>query len=571
MTYSRKSRSKDQATSENIQRKQNTTQFVDNRSATHLHQQQQQMMAASSQVTAQRALMSTIIGATSTSHKPLQRAEAEEELQMKTMQRVEEEEPLQGKFETAQLSEEEDPLQGKFETAQLVEEEEPLQGKLETAQLVEEEEPLQGKFETAQLVEEEEPLQGKFETTQRVEEEEPLQGKFETAQRAEEEELVQGKFSNTAEKIQRKENSTANNAGLPDNLKSGIENMSGYSMDDVKVHYNSDKPAQMQAHAYAQGTDIHVAPGQEQHLPHEAWHVVQQKQGRVNPTTQAKGVAINDDVGLEAEADVMGDKAVVLGADNSAAQLKKNDGLGISSEVSQRMVAVAGGQNTFNKKDFTQLAHIDWAMKISGGPLVDLNASISAIGQTDDLHLVQHGGKGEMVHQIKDTPQWKSIGAAEIAQLFIQHLPQDYTGRIRVSSCYSGTLTDISDKDSALVSQIKALLVASQRADLHNVTIVGWNGPTITNINLNSDSGTGAETVDDQQVQYAGALQDQLLDGKYKALKTKWEQDVGKDVRSLDILAAAAAKEFSAFYQEFTEECKKNGLLLNYVESLVIA
>ncbi|MDO8991413.1 MAG: hypothetical protein Q7U83_00020 [Daejeonella sp.] len=28
-----------------------------------------------------------------------------------------------------------------------------------------------------------------------------------------------------------------NNTGLPDNLKSGIENLSGYSMDEVKVHY----------------------------------------------------------------------------------------------------------------------------------------------------------------------------------------------------------------------------------------------------------------------------------------------------------------------------------------------
>ncbi|WP_218043744.1 eCIS core domain-containing protein [Flavobacterium gawalongense] len=71
--------------------------------------------------------------------------------------------------------------------------------------------------------------------------------------------------------IQKKENNT----GLPDNLKAGIENLSDYSMNDVKVHYNSDKPDQLQAHAYAQGTDIHVAPGQEKHLPHEAWHVVQ--------------------------------------------------------------------------------------------------------------------------------------------------------------------------------------------------------------------------------------------------------------------------------------------------------
>ena len=99
----------------------------------------------------------------------------------------------------------------------------------------------------------------------------------------------------------------ANRTGLPDSLKSGIEQLSGYSMDDVKVHYNSGKPAQMQAHAYAQGRDIHLGPGQEKHLPHEAWHVVQQAQGRVRPTMQMKrGVLINDDVGLEREADMMG-------------------------------------------------------------------------------------------------------------------------------------------------------------------------------------------------------------------------------------------------------------------------
>lgn len=104
-----------------------------------------------------------------------------------------------------------------------------------------------------------------------------------------------------------------NNTGLPNQLKSGIERLSGYSMDDVKVHYNSSKPAQLNAHAYAQGTDIHVASGQEKHLPHEAWHVVQQKQGRVQPTRQLKGkVNINDDAGLEREADVMGAKALQM-------------------------------------------------------------------------------------------------------------------------------------------------------------------------------------------------------------------------------------------------------------------
>jgi hypothetical protein len=85
-------------------------------------------------------------------------------------------------------------------------------------------------------------------------------------------------------------------------------------MDHVRVHYNSSQPAQLNALAYAQGSEIHVAPGQEQHLPHEAWHVVQQAQGRVRPTLQLKdGVPVNDDVGLEREADVMGAKALERG------------------------------------------------------------------------------------------------------------------------------------------------------------------------------------------------------------------------------------------------------------------
>jgi len=98
--------------------------------------------------------------------------------------------------------------------------------------------------------------------------------------------------------------------GLPDGLKSGIENLSGYRMDRVRVHYHSSKPAQFHALAYTEGTDIHVAQGQERHLPHEAWHVVQQMQGRVRPTMLINGVAANDNASLEHEADVMGRRAV---------------------------------------------------------------------------------------------------------------------------------------------------------------------------------------------------------------------------------------------------------------------
>lgn len=113
---------------------------------------------------------------------------------------------------------------------------------------------------------------------------------------------------NNEQTVQRK-----NDTGIPDHVKAGVEHMSGMSLDHVKVHYDSPKPAQLNAHAYAQGSDIHMAPGQSQHIAHETWHVVQQAQGRVAPTTQFAGQAINDNQALEYEADVMGARAESIG------------------------------------------------------------------------------------------------------------------------------------------------------------------------------------------------------------------------------------------------------------------
>lgn len=153
-------------------------------------------------------------------------------------------------------------------------------------------------------LEDEEGFQMKTAQLQSDEEEDTLQGKFEpTVQRVEDD----------AEGVQMKSDTVCqqkpNNTGLPDNLKAGVESLSGFSMDDVKVHYNSSQPATVQALAYTQGTDIHVAPGQERHLPHEAWHVAQQLAGRVEPTTEVGGMPVNDNIDLEHEADVMSARA----------------------------------------------------------------------------------------------------------------------------------------------------------------------------------------------------------------------------------------------------------------------
>lgn len=158
--------------------------------------------------------------------------------------------------------------------------------------------------------EDEAPMQAKPAQLQ-TDDEEPLQGRFDPLQRvAADEDEVQRKAATGAGQAPLATGVAGRNeTGLPDSLKTGIEALSGISLDSVRVHYNSSQPAQLNALAYAQGSDIHVAPGQERHLPHEAWHVVQQAQGRVSPTLHTGGVPVNDEAALEQEADAMGGRA----------------------------------------------------------------------------------------------------------------------------------------------------------------------------------------------------------------------------------------------------------------------
>jgi hypothetical protein len=164
--------------------------------------------------------------------------------------------------------------------------------------------------------------------------------------------------------LQRKENKT----GMPDQLKSGVESLSGIDVSDVKVHYNSSQPVQLNAHAYAQGSQIHIAPGQEKHLPHEVWHVVQQKQGRVRPTKQLKGkVNINDDVGLEKEADIMGPRANLFNSvanstqmktienkNPSGKQLKKKESKADNNPLQLKLIIRSSSKPEYNEMKYTQ-------------------------------------------------------------------------------------------------------------------------------------------------------------------------------------------------------------------------
>ncbi len=140
----------------------------------------------------------------------------------------------------------------------------------------------------------------------------------------------------TGENELQRQQEVSSGLGLPTQLRAGIEAMSGMDMSDVQVHCNSTRPAQLNALAYAQGNEIYLGPGQEQHLPHEAWHVVQQRQGRVQPTLQLQSGGINDDAALEREADRMGLQATQLQT-TGVPHLRSRDASGIV--VMQRLSA----------------------------------------------------------------------------------------------------------------------------------------------------------------------------------------------------------------------------------------
>lgn len=94
-----------------------------------------------------------------------------------------------------------------------------------------------------------------------------------------------------------------NRTGIPDTLLQKAEQKSGMSLRDVRVHYNSPEPENIQAYAYTRGNEVFIGPGREQYLSHELGHVVQQKQGRVLANSSVNGLPLNDEAALEKEAD----------------------------------------------------------------------------------------------------------------------------------------------------------------------------------------------------------------------------------------------------------------------------
>lgn len=276
----------------------------------------------------------------------------------------------------------------------------------------------------------------------------------------------------------------ASNTGLPENLKSGIENLSGHSMDDVKVHYNSAQPAQLNAHAYAQGSDIHIASGQEKHLPHEAWHVVQQKQGRVKPTLQMKGkVNVNDDKGLEKEADVMGAKAL-QSSSKSNLPLKKTQTIKKTKQLFgwTRWYEYDGESYT---PRFMGLPSVLGWIKISNHEGKEAYISITNIGKLPEIQNIEQGLASAKQVMDATTPLLKNVMHAVSSQgITVENLHQAQTKLLTLNTALNNYLNKTTTYFKMLGTVLGIITLGTGGILLSYLTLPQWLVGTIEGLSF---------------------------------------------------------------------------------------
>jgi hypothetical protein len=192
-------------------------------------------------------------------------------------------------------------------------------------------------------------------------------------------------------------------AEIPEEVRGKMETAFGVDFSPVRIHEGPHAET-VGALAYTQGTDIHFAPGQydpqgrrgQELLGHELAHVVQQAEGRVAATTQAKGLPVNDDQGLEREADDLGNRAAAGEAAPRASRtlaIRRSLGATQMKPVVQ-MAPVNTHYGTFKDEAFNVLKdgsnkEIGVEMYLKFTPNTEVDAKL--IGMTQSVRSLNNG------------------------------------------------------------------------------------------------------------------------------------------------------------------------------------
>jgi hypothetical protein len=275
----------------------------------------------------------------------------------------------------------------------------------------------------------------------------------------------------------------------------------GYDFSGVRVHTDSEADAlnqQLNARAFTIGQDIFFRRGEYslgvgsgwKVIAHELTHVVQQMQGRIGSTTQARGVAVDGDVELEHQADMMEERATYAGG------------------VIQRMVAVPTETgNVEDVEDWIVVAGITYALRRAGGPVVDFgHADFSRMAPEEELIILQHGQPGQV----------GQLNADDIVTKLVTHpeaIPPNIS-TVTFMSCFAGADVPGGPANSSLVDSARAGLVAY---GYDEVLVSGAEGPAIADIPGVLGAGPGLpapplHVVQPQMVQLAALAQQFFLE-----------------------------------------------------------
>jgi hypothetical protein len=203
-----------------------------------------------------------------------------------------------------------------------------------------------------------------------------------------------------------------------------MENVFNTDFSDVKIHANSFKATEVGAIAYTQGNDIHFSSGQfkpdttagQWLLGHELTHVVQQREGRVQPTAKlGNGMTMNDSPALEREADEFGTRAALIKTKPDAIPVSQNTNAVANAGVQERLAEfsaerVADGVTSphpqnyqFNNAPIQRLVGFEVEAHHLPVSAVGTNAVENVVNCLDAAPSGEFPKKSETWHKVLDT------------------------------------------------------------------------------------------------------------------------------------------------------------------------
>ncbi|MFZ1357403.1 MAG: DUF4157 domain-containing protein [Saprospiraceae bacterium] len=223
-------------------------------------------------------------------------------------------------------------------------------------------------------------------------------------------------------------------SGMPDETLNKMSASFGSDFSDVNIHSDSKRATDAGALAYTQGNDIHFAPGQydpssqsgQELLGHELTHVQQQREGRVQANNEVNGLPLNDDKGLEQEADEMGSKVSqrkevghelagqrVFHSTSTAIQRKQLHS--VTSNTIQRDPTTADKKKELKMNTASFGSHFDLSIKVngpnSGSMEVKINVKINFINFSMDIFKERTKGQDDAIASFDDPKKFKKLAA----------------------------------------------------------------------------------------------------------------------------------------------------------------